>query len=56
MAKEMILNIRLCYARPKVNASKTVGTEYFRARYDNPGHELKDEELIRPSAIRECVY
>jgi len=27
-----------------------------RRRCYNQGYELKDEELIRPSAIRECVY
>ena len=27
-----------------------------RRRWYNQGHELKDEELIRPSAIRESVY
>ncbi len=27
-----------------------------RRRCYNQGHELKEEELIRPSAIRECVY
>ena len=27
-----------------------------RRRWYNQGHELKDEELIRPSLIRECVY
>ena len=27
-----------------------------RRRWYNKGYELKDEELIRPSAIRECVY
>lgn len=27
-----------------------------RRRWYNQGYELKDEELIRPSLIRECVY
>ena len=27
-----------------------------RRRCYNQGYELKDEELIRPSLIRECVY
>ena len=27
-----------------------------RRRWYNQGYELKDEELIRPSAIRESVY
>ena len=27
-----------------------------RRRWYNQGYELGDEELIRPSAIRECVY
>jgi len=27
-----------------------------RRRWYNQGYKLKDEELIRPSAIRECVY
>jgi len=27
-----------------------------RRRCYNQGHEVKDEELIRPSLIRECVY
>ena len=29
---------------------------FRRRRWYNHGYELNDEELIRPSLIRECVY
>jgi len=52
----MILNIQLCYTRHVLVASRTVRIEYFWGQGDNQGYELKNEGLIRPSMIRECVY